>query len=75
MNSLPHRPSADRRDALRDALPAIVQLLQGRRAAEIEPGDIDAYVALDWLEWAGGTLKLTVTGDNVLRQSASRRGD
>jgi YbbR domain-containing protein len=57
------------------ALRANVQLLQGRRAAEIEPGDIEAYVALDWLEWAGGTLELTVTGDNVLRQSASRRGD
>jgi hypothetical protein len=75
MNTLPHRPPLERRDALRDALPSIVQLLQGRRAAEIEPQDIDAYVALDWLEWAGGTLKLTVTGDNVLRQSSARRGD
>jgi len=26
------------------------------------------YVALDWLEWQGGGLRLTVTGRNVCNQ-------
>ena len=29
---------------------------------------IDDYVSLDWLEWNGGALRLTVTGQNVRRQ-------
>lgn len=59
-----------RREALRDGLPAAVQLLKHRRAAEISPRDIDDYVALNWLEWNGGSLRLTVTGDNICHQVA-----
>ena len=57
-----------RRQALRDALLSTVDLLGRRRAVEIDAGYIDDYVALDWLEWFGGTLRLTVTGQNVCRQ-------
>jgi len=60
-------PDATRRDALRDRLLGTVDLLKQRRAAEIAEGDIDEYVALHWLEWRGGSLKLTTTGENVCK--------
>jgi hypothetical protein len=44
-----------------------VDLLKRRRAAEIPEGYIDDYVALHWLEWQGGSLRLTTTGENVCR--------
>ena len=58
-----------RRDSLRETLPITVSLLKQHRAGEIDTGDIDDYVALNWLEWNGGSLRLTVTGDNVCRQA------
>ena len=48
-------------------MPATVGLLKQRRAAEIAEGYIDDYVALHWLEWQGGTLRLTTTGENVCK--------
>ena len=66
-------PPALRREALRDALPATVQSLKQRRAAEIDASLIDDYVALNWLEWNGGGLRLTTTGDNICRQLSSGR--
>lgn len=59
---------ADRREYLRDALPATAALLAKRRADMIEDGVIDDYVALQWLEWHGGGLRLTITGANVCAQ-------
>lgn len=59
--------AAARRDALHDRLLATVDLLKQRRAAEIAEGYIDEYVSLHWLEWQGGTLRLTTTGENVCR--------
>jgi hypothetical protein len=56
------------RETLRGALLATVDLLQRRRASEIPDGYIDGYVALNWLEWHGGGLRLTITGSNVCRQ-------
>lgn len=56
------------REELLGALLDTVDLLRGRRAAEIGPGYIDDYVALNWLEWNGGSLRLTVTGDNIRKQ-------
>ncbi|HEU5296621.1 MAG TPA: hypothetical protein VFU71_17705 [Burkholderiaceae bacterium] len=53
---------------LRDALLATIDLLHRRRAAEVGDRLIGGYIALDWLEWNGGTLRLTATGDNVRRQ-------
>lgn len=64
---LPEAPAL-RRQALRDALLSTVDLLKRRRAAEIDTDYIDGYVAMNWLEWNGGGLRLTTTGDNVCRQ-------
>jgi hypothetical protein len=61
---------AARRDALRIALPATAELLRRRRAADIAEGDIEDYVALNWLEWNGGGLRLTEIGENVCKQLA-----
>ena len=61
--------AAERRERLRRALPATVELLQSRQADRIDDADIDAYVSLNWLEWHGGGLRLTITGRNVCAQS------
>lgn len=58
-------------DALRAGLLPTLSLLRTCRAAEIGEGFIDDYVALNWLEWNGGSLRLTVTGDNVRKQLLS----
>ena len=55
-------------DVLRDALLATVDMLHRRRARDIPEGYIDDYVALHWLEWHGGGLRVTTTGENVCRQ-------
>lgn len=63
------RPSTSpRRDHLRDSLLATVDLLHRRRADLIGDGTIGDYVALHWLEWNGGSLRLTVVGKNVCDQ-------
>ena len=68
---LPEAPEL-RRQALRDALLSTVDLLKRRRAAEIDTTYIDNYVELNWLEWNGGGLRLTTTGDNVCKQLSAR---
>ena len=67
------RTAADQaaiRERLRQALPATVDLLHHRQADRIDDNDIDAYVKLNWLEWHGGGLRLTITGRNVCAQLA-----
>ena len=59
------------REALKDALLSTVNLLEHRRCAEIAEGYIDGYVALNWMEWNGGSLRLTVTGSNNRKQLTS----
>jgi len=61
--------AAERRERLRRSLPATVELLQNRQADRIDDADIEAYVSLNWLEWHGGGLRLTITGRNVCAQS------
>jgi hypothetical protein len=56
------------RDQLRAALPSTVDLLYRRRADLIGDATIGDYVALHWLEWNGGALRLTVTGQNICNQ-------
>jgi hypothetical protein len=72
--SIPARTSAAdeaaARERLRQALPATVDLLNQRQADRIDDKDIDAYVKLNWLEWHGGGLRLTITGRNVCAQMA-----
>jgi hypothetical protein len=55
-------------DELRGSLLSTIDLLHRRRAAEVGDRLIDDYVALHWLEWNGGALRLTVTGENVRKQ-------
>ena len=62
------KPLPPRSQLLRDSLLATIDSLDRRRAAEIGSGFIDDYVALNWLEWNGGALRLTVTGQNVRQQ-------
>jgi hypothetical protein len=66
------RSSGPRLEALRTALPATVGLLKAHRAGEIAELDIDDYVSLNWMEWNGGSLQLTVTGSNVCLQQRLR---
>lgn len=63
------KEEAERKERLRLALPAAAELLRTRQAGMIEAREIDEFVALNWLEWHGGTLRLTVTGANVCSQS------
>ena len=67
-----HRTPALRQEALRNALLATVSLLKQQRASDIDVSDIDDYVNMNWLEWNGGSLQLTVTGDNVCKQLRCR---
>lgn len=57
-----------RREHLRDELLLTVESLQRRRADLVDEGLIAEYVALSWLEWSGGSLKLTQTGSNICSQ-------
>ncbi|MDA7417360.1 hypothetical protein PGB34_13400 [Xenophilus arseniciresistens] len=61
-------PTLDRQSELRVALPGVEQLLQRRRAGEIGEDVIDDLVSLSWIEWNGGALRLTTTGQNICRQ-------
>ena len=63
-----HLTPPARQQALRTALLSTVALLQQHRAGEIAEVDIDDYVNMNWLEWNGGSLRLTVVGDNVCKQ-------
>ena len=71
MNTASPPLAETRRDALRDELLATVDLLKRRRAAEIDAVDIADYVALHWMEWHGGSLRLTTTGENVCKHLAA----
>jgi hypothetical protein len=68
MTPAPSTPALARRDTLRQQLLATVDLLKRRRAGQIVERDVDDYVALHWLEWHGGSLRLTTTGENVCKQ-------
>jgi hypothetical protein len=56
-----------RRETLRAGLLGTVDLLKRRRAGEIGESAIRDYVALHWLEWHGGSLRLTTTGENLCK--------
>jgi hypothetical protein len=65
-------PPLSRNEQLRLELPATVDLLHKLRADLIPEQAIEAYVALHWLEWNGGSLRLTATGENVCAQIRAR---
>jgi hypothetical protein len=62
-----------RREALRDALPAVVQLLHGDRLQDAPAGYVDDYVALAWLHWEGGRLELTESGRTLCGELSVRQ--
>ena len=71
MKPAPTAPETLRRDALRDGLLATVDLLKRRRASDIDEATIEEYVTLNWLEWHGGSLRLTTTGENMCKHLTS----
>ncbi len=52
--------------ALQDSLLATVDALSRRRACDIPEQTIDRFVALRWLQWNGGNLRLTAAGEEML---------
>ncbi len=50
-----------------------MESLDHRRADLVNPQLIDGYVTLNWLEWNGGTLRLTETGQNMRNQLRAER--
>lgn len=73
MHTSPHPPPATRREVLRNALPESVAMLYRRRACDIPEGFIEDYVALHWLEWHAGALRVTTTGENMCNQLLQHR--
>jgi hypothetical protein len=51
---------------LQDSLLATVDALSRRRACDIPEQTIDRFVAMRWLQWNGGNLRLTAAGEEVL---------
>ena len=65
-------PPVSRREQLSLEFLTTVASLQRRRADLVAEGFIADYVALHWLEWNGGALRLTVTGTNMCAQMRAR---
>ena len=65
-------PRASRREQRRLELLSTVDLLHRRRADLVSDELIEDCVAFDWLEWNGGTLRLTVVGENVCQEMRAR---
>ncbi len=61
-----------RHEVLRDALLDTVDLLQRRRADLVDETFIDNYVALGWLEWHGGQLRVSTLGSTICQQMSER---
>ncbi len=58
--------------ALCDSFAAAVDALSRRRARDIPDTALEKFIALRWLEWAGGNLRLTRVGELVLMKLQSR---
>lgn len=52
--------------ALHESWLATVDALARRRAGDIPEKTIDQFVAIRWLEWNGGGLRLTAAGEGIL---------
>jgi hypothetical protein len=57
-----------RREELRNQLSSTVDALHRRRADLVPEGFIADYVALDWLEWDSGSLRITPSGTNICNE-------
>ncbi len=60
--------SIQRQNDLRTELRRVADLLKLKRAGEISESVLNELVFLSWLEWSGGSLRLTTTGANICRQ-------
>ena len=60
-------------DAHAHVLKRDLPLVAGRHSAPKRDASVEEYVALDWLEWNGGSLRLTAVGENVCKQLAGRQ--
>jgi hypothetical protein len=69
-----HAPASLARinQAICDAFLAAADALSQRRARDIPEHTIDRLVDLRWLEWNGGTLRLTSLGEIVLMKMQAR---
>ena len=65
-------PPVSRRAQLHFEFLTTVDSLQRRRTDLVSEGFIEDYVALHWLEWNGGALRLTVAGTNMCEQMRAR---
>lgn len=65
---------ASRAEMLRTMLPHTMECLKARQANLIGDDLIEDYVTLDWLEWAGGGLRLTEIGRNLCSAMTRRPG-
>jgi glutamine synthetase len=65
-------PHVSRREQLRRELLTSVESLARRRADLISEGFIEDYVALHWLEWHAGALRLTPTGTSMCEHLRTR---
>ena len=54
--------------ALQESLLVTVDLLSRRRACDIPEQTIDRFVALRWMQWNGGSLRLTEAGEAMVVQ-------
>ena len=62
--------------SLQEALLAAVDALGRRRACDIPEPTIDRLVALRWLRWSAGSLRLTEAGEaTVIRLQAAMLDD
>jgi hypothetical protein len=52
--------------SLQQSLLATVDALGRRRACDIAEATIDQLVALRWLDWRGGSLRLTEAGETLV---------
>ena len=52
--------------SLQQSLLATVDALSRRRACDIPEQTIDRFVALRWLQWNGGSLRLTEAGEAMV---------
>ncbi|WP_124543626.1 hypothetical protein [Piscinibacter terrae] len=61
-------PPASRSDRLRQEFPASVDSIRRDRADQIPDGFVEDYLALHWLEWHSGSLRLTSTGTDTCEE-------
>jgi hypothetical protein len=65
-------PPVSRQEQLSLEFLTTVDSLHRRRADLVSEGFIEDYVALHWLEWNGGALRLTLTGTSMCAHMRAR---